>query len=54
VKLIALTTTATGLKVKCGLDHRKYRIGIKVTDEQMKSIIIKPNKVHGEWNYVIG
>ena len=53
VKLIAKTTTAKGLKVTCRLDRRKYPIGRKVTDEQMKHINIKRYKFHGEWNYII-
>ena len=53
VKLIAKTTTAKGLKVTCRLDRRKYPTGRKVTNEQMKCINLKPNKFHGEWNYVI-
>ena len=53
VKLIAKTTTAKGLEVTCRLDRRKYPIGRKITDEEMKRINIKRNKFHGEWNYVI-
>jgi len=53
VNLIAKTTTARGLKVTCRLDRRKYPIGHKVTDEEMKRINLQPNKFHGEWNYVI-
>lgn len=53
VKLIAKTTTAKGLKVTCRLDRRKYPTGRKVTNEEMKRINLKPNKFHGEWNYVI-
>ncbi|MGH9957374.1 MAG: ISAzo13-like element transposase-related protein, partial [Pyrinomonadaceae bacterium] len=33
--------------------RRKYPTGRKVTNEQMKRINLKPNKFHGEWNYVI-
>jgi len=53
VKLIGKTTTAKGLKVTCRLDRRKYPIGHKVTDEDMKRINIKRNRFHGEWNYMI-
>jgi len=53
VNLIARTTTAKGLKVTCRLDRRKYPIGRKITDEEMKQINIERNKFHGEWNYVI-
>ena len=53
INLIAKTTTAKGLKVICRLDRRKYPIGRKVTNIEMKQINLKPNKFHGEWNYVI-
>lgn len=53
VKLISGTTTATGLKVTCRLDRRKYPTGRKVTDEEMKYVNIKRHNFHGEWNYTI-
>lgn len=53
VKLIARTTTAKGLKVTCRLDRRKYPIGRKVTDEEMKRVNLERNKFHGDWNYTI-
>ena len=53
VNLIAKTTTAKGLKVKCRLDRRKYPTGRKVTDQEMKRVNLERNKFHGDWNYVI-
>jgi Rhodopirellula transposase DDE domain len=53
VHLIAKTTTAKGLKVTCRLDRRKYSVGRKVSNEEMKRINLQPNTFHGEWNYVI-
>jgi transposase len=53
VNLIARTTTAKGLKVTCRLDRRKYPIGRKVSDDEMKQIKLTKNKFHGEWNYTI-
>jgi len=53
VNLIAKTTTAKGLKVTCRLDHSVYPTGRKIAKEEMKRLNIKPNKFHGEWNYVI-
>jgi Rhodopirellula transposase DDE domain len=53
VSLIAKTTTAKGLKVSCKLDRRKYPTGRRVTDEEMKRVNVKPDKFHGDWNYVI-
>jgi transposase len=53
VHLIAGTTTTTGLTVRCVLDTRKYPNKTQVTDDQMASIDIKPDRFHGEWNYTI-
>jgi hypothetical protein len=54
VRLIANTTTTTGLQVTCTLDRRKYAVGKKITDAEMKRIRIVKDKFHGEWNYTIG
>ncbi|HLC84691.1 MAG TPA: hypothetical protein VJH22_02780, partial [Candidatus Nanoarchaeia archaeon] len=32
---------------------KMYLKGIKVSDEEMARINIKPNYFHGEWNYTI-
>jgi hypothetical protein len=53
VKLIGATMTKTGLKVKARLDKGKYPTKVKVTDEQMRSLNIKPHAFHGDWNYTI-
>ena len=53
VGLIACTTTAKGLKVNCRLDRRRYQPGRKITPDQMARIHLKPERFHGEWNYVI-
>jgi hypothetical protein len=53
VNLIANTTTSKGLIVKAALDETKYETGIKVTDEEMAELLIKPAKFHGNWNYTI-
>ena len=53
VKLIGATVTKTGLKVKARLDKRKYPTKVKVTDEQLRAVNIKPHTFHGEWNYTI-
>ena len=53
VSLIAATRTKTGLRVRCVLDTNKYPKGIKLTDEQMARINLKPDKFHGDWNYTI-
>lgn len=53
VKLIAATTTATGLKVRCRLDTKKYPLKQEVSDEEMAALALHPKKFHGEWNYEI-
>lgn len=53
VNLIASTTTRTGLIVKAALDTNRYPDKIKVTDEQLGRVRVKPNEFHGEWNYTL-
>jgi hypothetical protein len=53
VSLIARTTTAKGLTVRCRLDRRKYAIGTKVSKADIASVNISPAAFHGEWNYTI-
>lgn len=53
VKLIAGTTTRTGLEVRCELDPSTYEKGRKVSDEEMQSVNLRPHRFHGEWNYTI-
>jgi hypothetical protein len=53
VSLIAATQTKTGLKVRCVLDAHKYPKNVKLTDEQMLAINLKPHRFHGDWNYTI-
>ena len=45
--------TQTGLKVEARLDKRSYKKGIKISDEEMKKINLKPHEFHGEWNYTV-
>ncbi|MGH7816789.1 MAG: ISAzo13 family transposase [Candidatus Binatia bacterium] len=53
VRLIAATTTATGLKVRAELDENKYPKGIKVSNAQLASVNLSPHSFHGDWNYAI-
>jgi transposase len=53
VNLIGGTKTKTGLKVKAKIDKRKYPIGIKVSDADMRKVNLKKDNFHGEWNYRI-
>jgi hypothetical protein len=53
IQLIASTTTETGLTVACQLDSNAYEKGIKVSDDEMAALNVKPAPFHGEWNYTI-
>lgn len=51
VKLIAATTTRTGLRVRSALDENRYPAGRTVSDADMDTIHLRPAAFHGEWNY---
>ncbi len=53
VSLIGATTTSAGLDVRAALDERKYPIGLKISDAEMRAINIEREDFHGDWNYVI-
>jgi hypothetical protein len=53
VELIAGTTTAAGLAVRCVLDTGRYAAKQEVTAAQMASIRLTPDRFHGDWNYTI-
>jgi len=53
VNLIANTTTENGLIVKAALDTNHYDTKIKVTDEQLAALRLKPHRFHGDWNYTL-
>ena len=48
VNLIGSTTT---LHIKAVLDENTYAPGIKVSDEELATLVIEPDEFHGEWNY---
>ena len=50
---VAATTTRKGLRVRAELDGGHYPKGIKVTDEELKTVHIVREDFHGEWNYSI-
>ncbi|HKY34063.1 MAG TPA: ISAzo13 family transposase [Candidatus Polarisedimenticolia bacterium] len=51
VELIGNTRTEAGLRVRAKLDNRRYATGITVTRTEMKTLVLVPNRFHGEWNY---
>ena len=53
VNLIGSTTTKKGLRVTAKLDRGIYPTKIKVSDDQLHRINLRPHSFHGEWNYTI-
>lgn len=53
VNLIGATRTKSGLRVKARLDQNIYPKKVKVTDEELRSVKLKPHKFHGDWNYTV-
>lgn len=53
VNLIGATKTATGLRVLCMLDRRNYPKKVVVSDRQLATISMVPDRFHGDWNYAI-
>ena len=53
VSLIGNTTTRGGLRVRAAIDSNTYETGIKVPDDEIRDLHIKPHKFHGDWNYTV-
>jgi len=53
LKFIRKTKTTTGLKVNAHFVRRHYKLGQKITDEQMESISIDRHVTFPNWNYTI-
>lgn len=53
VNLIGATRTQTGLRVKARLDAKWYEAGLKIPDEEMERINLRPHSTHPVWNYTI-
>lgn len=53
VSLIAATTTQSGLIVKAALDTNHYETRLKVSDAELGRLRIKPERFHGDWNYIV-
>ena len=53
IELLSHTTTDAGLQVTAVVDHNRYPLGVKVSDDEMKKINIIRYAFHGEWNYTI-
>ena len=53
LNLIAATTTQKGLKIQAELDQGLYPTGLKVSDDELAAVHLKPADFHGDWNYQI-
>jgi hypothetical protein len=47
------TRTESGLKVRAWLVRRKYEKGKKVSEEEMKKVVLSRHKTLPQWNYTI-
>ena len=53
LKYIRTTRTQSGLVVRAVLLPKKYEVGIKVSDEQMRGLRMTGARVLPRWNYTI-
>jgi hypothetical protein len=53
LNFIRTTKTSTGLCVRAHLVQKEYKKGIKITDEQMKELLITMDSAVPKWNYTI-
>jgi len=53
LKYIRRTKTTTGLKVNAHFVRKHYKLGEKVTNEQMESLSIIKDDTFPKWNYTI-
>lgn len=53
LSLISATKTRSGLHVRARLDRNQYPTQIRVTDEELAQVRLKPHDFHGDWNYTI-
>ena len=53
VALIGATTTRQGLQVHAELDTGRYPTKVKVSDDDLATVHLRPHCFHGEWNYTI-
>ena len=53
LNLISNTTTRNGLVVRARIDDRRYPIGTRVSEKDMRALQIEEDDFHGDWNYTI-
>lgn len=53
IELISATATATGLTIQADYDPSWYPKGVKISDQQLAALPLRPHDFHGEWNYTL-
>ena len=53
VNLIGTTRTKSGLRGRAKLNTKFYEAGVKITDQEMKQLNLRPHTTHPAWNYTI-
>jgi len=53
VNLIGATRTKGGLRVRATLDRADYELGVKIPDDEMERLNLRPHNKLPEWNYTV-
>ena len=53
IELISATATSAGLTIQADYDPSWYPKGVKISDQQLAALPLRPHDFHGEWNYTI-
>jgi hypothetical protein len=53
VELIGATKTSGGRRVQADLDPGAYPTKVKVSDQELATVQLRPHAFHGEWNYTV-
>jgi len=53
INLIGATKTKKGLKIQTSVEINEYAKGIKISDQEIKTLALERKKFHGEWNYTL-
>lgn len=53
VNLIASTTTTAGLRIRAALDNNEYEKGLKISDDELAAVNLRPGRARPQWNYRI-
>jgi len=53
IELISATATSAGLTIQADYDPSWYPKGVKISDQQLAALPLRPHDFHGEWNYTL-